>query len=345
MNPEFTGERFLPDNSLDAEIAIEHMQRYNFAKKFVKDKCVLDAACGEGYGSKMLSECAKSVVGIDVDETAVSQAKEKYKANQLSFVVGTIAKLPFEDNSFDVVVSFETIEHVGEEVQLQFLEEIYRVLKHDGILIMSTPDKLVYTDLVHGSNQYHIREFYRDEFEHFLKKRFEQVDLYNQYPQLTYILTNKANVDMQLPSLSRGNIRYYIAVCSNRVMQDKIDYQDYQLNSDMYYYLYRENHDMEKTLRTETAKHNAYENKLNEELKKAKEYVQHLETDILQLKNVLIKKEEQIAEINTYVKHLEKDIQDEKQAVQAKEEQIQEIQAYARHLEHDIRELKNVVDK
>ena len=103
MNPEFTGERFLPDNSLDAEIAIEHMQRYNFAKKFVKDKCVLDAACGEGYGSKMLSECAKSVVGIDVDETAVSQAKEKYKANQLSFVVGTIAKLPFEDNSFDVV--------------------------------------------------------------------------------------------------------------------------------------------------------------------------------------------------------------------------------------------------
>ena len=203
----------------------------------------------------------------------------------------------------------------------------------------------VYTDLVHGSNQYHIREFYRDEFEHFLKKRFEQVDLYNQYPQLTYILTNKANVDMQLPSLSCGNIRYYIAVCSNRVMQDKIDYQDYQLNSDMYYYLYRENHDMEKTLRTETAKHNAYENKLNEELKKAKEYVQHLETDILQLKNVLIKKEEQIAEINTYVKHLEKDIRDEKQAVQAKEEQIQEIQAYARHLEHDIRELKNVVDK
>ena len=71
-----------------------------------------------------------------------------------------------------MVVSFETIEHVGEEIQKKFLEEICRVLKPEGTLIMSTPNKAVYTDLVEGENPFHVKEFYVKEFQEFLGSRF-----------------------------------------------------------------------------------------------------------------------------------------------------------------------------
>lgn len=138
------------------------MARYNFSKKYIKNKdSVLDAACGTGY--------ATVGVGIDNDLEAIAFAKKHYKAK---FVVGNILDMPFTDNSFDVVTSFETIEHVDAN---KFLREIKRVLKKDGILVLSTPQK-------NGpsNSPYHVKEFTKLELEKLLKKYFQKVTIFGQ---------------------------------------------------------------------------------------------------------------------------------------------------------------------
>ncbi len=116
----FTGERFVPGIQ-DSKLEIEHYQRYLSVLKLVEGKCVLDAACGEGYGSNILSNSAKEVIAVDIDEGAINRARELYKGKgNLSFRQGNIEKLDIQDNSIDVAVSFETIEHVNEETQKIF---------------------------------------------------------------------------------------------------------------------------------------------------------------------------------------------------------------------------------
>ena len=113
----FTGERFLP--GCTGEIAYEHWHRYAFARQFVKDKRVLDAACGEGYGSAVLGTVAASVVGVDIDKDAVAEAGRRYgRPPEVSFVEESCTALSLPDASFDVVVSFETIEHVPDAVSM-----------------------------------------------------------------------------------------------------------------------------------------------------------------------------------------------------------------------------------
>ena len=101
---EFTGERFTPE--CVREIWYEHYHRYAFAQILVKDKKVLDAACGEGYGSDILAETAKQVTGIDIDSKSIEHASNRYKKDNLSYKHESCTQLSFTDNSFDVVVSF-----------------------------------------------------------------------------------------------------------------------------------------------------------------------------------------------------------------------------------------------
>src|SRR2546421_11896747 len=96
--PEFTGERFLP--SCSGEIAYEHWHRYFFARRFVAGRRVLDAACGEGYGSALLSEGASDVVGVDIDAATVAHARANYPGRgNLRFVAGTLVGLPLPEAS------------------------------------------------------------------------------------------------------------------------------------------------------------------------------------------------------------------------------------------------------
>src|SRR5258708_15934922 len=104
------GERFLPE-LMHGEIELEHLHRYRFAGQFLADKEVLDIACGEGYGSALLAKVARNVIGVDVAQQAIDHARGKYGAANLEFRVGSCARIPLEDKSVDVVVSFETIEH------------------------------------------------------------------------------------------------------------------------------------------------------------------------------------------------------------------------------------------
>ena len=174
---DFTGERFLPH--LTGEIAWEHLHRYSCALEIARGLDVLDIACGEGYGSYMLSQVAKSVVGVDIDAPSVKAASAKYAVNNLRFEEGSCQSIPAGDASFDLVVSFETIEHILE--QEAFLDEVLRVLKPDGMLLISSPERAAYDQAREGTaNEFHLKELSYDEFKTLLQNKFKHVDLSRQ---------------------------------------------------------------------------------------------------------------------------------------------------------------------
>jgi SAM-dependent methyltransferase len=181
--PEFTGERFLP--SCSGEIAYEHWHRYVFARRFVEGKRVLDAACGEGYGTALLGTVAKTIVGLDIDVATIDRARALYgDGKRVSFVPSSCTGLPLPSASIDVVVSFETIEHVAAADQLAMLIEFARVLTPDGVLIVSSPNKRLYSDARNHVNKYHLQELYRDDLGRLLAKRFPAQRWHHQ--RLTY---------------------------------------------------------------------------------------------------------------------------------------------------------------
>ena len=173
---KWTGERLVP--TVLNEIAVEHLARYSFAVSLAKGKKILDIACGEGYGSYHLSKVAAEVVGVDINAETIAYAASKYIASNLRFAEGNAVQLPLPDQYFDVVVSFETIEHL--EQQQQMLAEIKRVLTPGGILIISTPNK-VHSEMQQHKNLFHEKELTREEFADLLKDQFTQVHLLQQH--------------------------------------------------------------------------------------------------------------------------------------------------------------------
>src|SRR5262249_16303052 len=149
---EFTGERFT--TLVQGEIRHEHLHRYFFALQFCAGKSVLDVASGEGYGSALLATVASRVIGVDAAHDAIRHATENYFDHNLSFQCGQAAQLPVGTASIEVVVSFETLEHLCE--QEQFLCEIKRVLRPGGLLVMSTPDHEFFA--TSPPNPFHLRE-------------------------------------------------------------------------------------------------------------------------------------------------------------------------------------------
>ena len=160
---EFTGERFVP--SCLGEIALEHYHRYFFALPLVKGKRVLDIASGEGYGSHILAREATCVTGVDIAGDAVAWSTEKYACANTRFLQGSVTDIPLADASVDVVVSFETLEHVTGEEQEIMLREIRRVLVPNGLLILSTPNVDIFDS---ASNHFHVKELRLDEFDRVL---------------------------------------------------------------------------------------------------------------------------------------------------------------------------------
>lgn len=214
----FSGERFIPESVADNELRIEHLQRYLTIKDLVKDKIVIDAACGEGYGTNIIAELAKKVYGIDISKEAIEHARKTYAKSEIEFIESSITSIPFEDNSIDVFISFETIEHVDEISQEKFISEIKRVLKEDGVLVISTPNKEIYSDLYEYINEFHVKEFYKNEFEKLIEKYFKFINLYSQRFEVSSIISNENTkvldvIDYTIPKID--NTKYYIAVCSD----------------------------------------------------------------------------------------------------------------------------------
>ncbi len=185
MKKNWTGERLETD--VFNETTIEHLHRYAIAMDFVQDKEVLDIACGEGYGSNLLAENARQVSGIDIDNNIISKAKNKYRKKNLQFLTGATENIPTADKQFDVVVSFETLEHIADHEKM--MTEIKRVLQPDGLLVISTPDKKNYSDKEGYKNPFHVKELYLEEFSALLHKHFKNVQLLNQQITLSSVIT------------------------------------------------------------------------------------------------------------------------------------------------------------
>lgn len=169
---EWTGERVIPEAG--RYLFRRHLLAYQFAARFCRNKNVLDAGCGEGYGAALLAEAASAVVGADISEAAVRHAGEKYVRENLGYRVMDVTRLAFPDDSFDVVVSFQVIEHLNNADG--FLEDIKRVLKKDGRAIISTTTKAPASGQTLG--KYHVREYRHDEFMDLLDAHFEKVEYY-----------------------------------------------------------------------------------------------------------------------------------------------------------------------
>ena len=142
---QFTGERLVINQEVKDNynaVLEEHLHRYQLACQYAEGKLVLDAACGAGYGSKMLQQAgAKLVLGVDISEDSLQNARKVYGAENVDFIYGDVNRLGFEDASFDVVVSFETIEHI--EHGVNWIKESARVLKDEGLFLVSTPNRVI----------------------------------------------------------------------------------------------------------------------------------------------------------------------------------------------------------
>ncbi|RDY23271.1 class I SAM-dependent methyltransferase [Romboutsia maritimum] len=273
---DFTGERFIPNNG-ENELAIEHFQRYEFAKEITKNKVVLDAACGEGYGTNILSKEASKVYGIDISKESIEHAKKKYESKNIEFTEASIEKLPFEDNSFDVIVSFETIEHVNINIQKKFLSEVKRVLKKDGIFLVSTPNKKVYSDIFKYKNEFHEKEFYKEEYIKFLKEYFNYVELYSQYFEVSSNIENiNSKLAIKESEFLEDNAKYFVAVCNDKGKQHNIKSSVYVDKNNRY------NQVMNRilNLQDEVEEKNNHIFKLNSELSNCDKEIKRLNTHI-----------------------------------------------------------------
>jgi SAM-dependent methyltransferase len=158
----------------------EHKERYEFAAPYCRGKTVLDAACGTGFGADILSRHgAKKVVGVDANEDAISEARRLYRHGNLEFALHDVCNLNALDQRFDLVVSFETIEHLGDPAR--FLSQVRSVLSADGLFICSSPNRN-YRGRNHSGNPFHISEMSYEEFQRLFDVSFTAVGRFHQSP-------------------------------------------------------------------------------------------------------------------------------------------------------------------
>lgn len=226
-------ERLDMENSYSAEEASIHLNRYFLAKSYCKDKRVLDISCGEGYGSYLLSIWgAKEVVGVDISEETIAKDQQNFERDNLKYICHDAMNLDmFEDNYFDMVVSFETIEHLTDPKK--YLEEIKRVSKDNPIIIISCPNDHFYYPTDSESNPYHIRKYTKYEFCLLVEDAFGKADNYllgariqgyanvyasndvlnkNQLQMLNYKEMNKCVVVPEEVEINQKNSSYFVCV-------------------------------------------------------------------------------------------------------------------------------------
>jgi len=169
-------ERLVPETREWERMSAEHLSRYAFAIPWCRGKHTADVACGSGYGSCLLADSgALAVTGVDISSWAVRYCREKYRRPNLSFELQDGANLESFEKVFDVVVSFETIEHVTDA--RAFLSSLHAVLAPGGVLLVSTPRR---KKEGRPDNEFHVREFSADEFRALLKEFFAEIELYGQ---------------------------------------------------------------------------------------------------------------------------------------------------------------------
>ena len=150
----------------------KHLTRYNFANLFIKNNAeVLDAACGVGYGTSVLSQKAKSIIGIDYSKAAIKFATQNYKNKKIKFIETNILKYK-PNKKFDAVVSLETLEHINRVDGINWIKKSYNMLKKNGIFVCSSPLLRIRNGKPFITNPHHLHEMKKSELVKILKSTF-----------------------------------------------------------------------------------------------------------------------------------------------------------------------------
>ena len=176
----FDGSCMIPMQSWNARMELEHWNRYLTFHYLAESKNILDVACGEGYGTDLLSSIARKAVGVDLSVKNINHANKKYAGgkNNLEYIAADACNLPIESNSIEIVYSFETIEHL--ENIPAFLQSITRIILDSGAGIISTPRPNINPRSNKPFNPFHINELSAAEFENHLKRHFKFVAIAGQ---------------------------------------------------------------------------------------------------------------------------------------------------------------------
>ena len=210
---EDTGERLIPGASGPDQLS-EHVARYRFAEAMAKGQRVLDAGCGVGYGAALLADVAATVYALDCADEAVRHGRDAHP--RVQFVAGDCEALPFSNQSLDLVVAFEVIEHLsGWE---RFVQESARVLAPSGALLVSTPNRPYYRASREKPNPFHVHEFDYEEFRAALDGTFSRCAVYleNHSPAIT-LTSNGSRPARAYFETSRNDpheAHFFLAVCS-----------------------------------------------------------------------------------------------------------------------------------
>lgn len=212
--------RIIPEET-PPKFYAEHLKPYEFMSK--KDACgkqILEIGCGDGYGSAYLAQIADKVIGIDYEEKIILQAQKKYKMPNLNFIYIDAAKLQFNDKSFDIACSFQVIEHIPENEIPQYLSEIKRVLKDDGVFYLSTLNLAhsMKSPETYRKNLAHCKEFRLAELSELLYKVFINVEIYGlhlTFKHCFYERLKKSGIFNFLPKAFNPVNRFYKKVTTS----------------------------------------------------------------------------------------------------------------------------------
>jgi SAM-dependent methyltransferase len=176
-------ERLSPDAFLPPWTRHEHLARYEFCASFVKDRVVIDCACGTGVGSVVYARAGATMVhAFDISDEALRVAKEKHSHARVVYSKADAGALPLPHACADVYVCLETIEHVKDDRAV--LKEAVRVLKRGGMFICSTPNRRVTNPgtSIHDKPwiSFHAREYDVSEFMELLQSNFDDVQMHGQ---------------------------------------------------------------------------------------------------------------------------------------------------------------------
>ena len=298
---QFTGERLIPGQT-DPGLFNEHFARYVYARMFAAGRTVLDTGCGVGYGSSYLAECARSVVGLDNDARTIQYARSRYCRSNTHYIVGDCKSLPFGRGAFELVTSFEVIEHLS-EVEA-YLAEVRRILEPGGVFLVSTPNRPVYA--AHRGpqpNPFHIREWDLLEFSALLRSYFKFVEVLGEthLPAVGILRHGKgvsASAFVQdLPSPTEAD--YFVCVCSQE--PQKVG-QILFTSSSANVLLERERHI--RSLVNELTERNSYLARLQPEFEEKARWANDLNDEVTRQKTVILQLREQTESLAAQVETL-----------------------------------------
>lgn len=219
-------ERMIPEYHKGEQVYGEHIARYKALGDITKDKIVLDIASGSGYGTALIAKTARQVSGVDVSAEAVAYAQENYDGQNIEYKKGDGVKIPYPDGYFEIITSFETIEHIKD--YKSFMSECKRVLKKDGLLLLSTPNSIEFAE----GNHFHLHEFEQYELLNLVKKYYKYIKPYYQTTWVSNLVGDEKMMTheqqskisfLQAAPVKKEKFLYFYFLCSDRPIDESID--------------------------------------------------------------------------------------------------------------------------